>query len=57
VTEFNQASAEPYQLSISIGMSRHEDGLRIRLDELVSEADNAMYKEKHSKRSALLRQS
>ncbi len=57
VTEFNQASPEPYQLSVSIGMSRHEDGLRIRLDELVSEADNAMYEEKHSKRSALLRQS
>ena len=57
VIEFNQTSSEPYQLSVSIGMSRHEDGLRIRLDELVSEADNAMYAEKHSKRSAMLRQS
>lgn len=55
VTEFNQTSSEPYQLSVSIGMARHEDDLRIRLDELVSEADSAMYKEKHAKRSAVLR--
>ncbi len=57
VVEFNQASPEPYQLSVSIGMARHEDDMRIRLDDLVAEADNAMYKEKHGKRSAALRES
>jgi two-component system cell cycle response regulator len=57
VAEFNHTSREPYQLSVSIGIARHEDGLRICLDELIAEADNAMYKEKHSKRSAVLRQS
>ena len=55
VMEFNQTSAEPYQLSVSIGMARHEDDLRIRLDELVTEADSAMYREKHAKHSAVLR--
>ena len=55
MTEFNQTSPEPYQLSVSIGMARHEDDMRVRLDDLVAEADNAMYKEKHGKRSAALR--
>ena len=57
VVEFNQASPEPYQLSVSIGMARHEDDMRIRLDDLVAEADNAMYQEKHGKRSAALTES
>ena len=55
--EFNQTSPEPYEISVSIGMARHEDGMHIRLDELVTEADNAMYCEKHSKRTAALRES
>jgi len=55
VTEFNQTSPEPYQLSVSIGMARHEEDMHIRLDDLITEADNAMYKEKHVKRSAALR--
>ena len=55
VTEFNQTSPEPDQLSISIGMARHESDMRIRLDELVAQADNAMYQEKHAKRSAAAR--
>ncbi len=57
VVEFNQTSPEPYEISVSIGMARHEDGMHICLDELVTEADNAMYREKHSKRSAELRES
>jgi two-component system cell cycle response regulator len=57
VVEFNQTSQEPYQISVSIGMARHEDDMHIRLDALVTEADNAMYREKHSKRSAALRES
>ena len=51
VVEFNHSGREPYQLSVSIGMARHENDMRIRLDELVAEADNAMYHEKHGKRS------
>jgi diguanylate cyclase (GGDEF)-like protein len=57
VVEFNQTSPEPYEISVSIGMARHEDGMHICLDELVTEADNAMYREKHSKRTAALRES
>jgi two-component system cell cycle response regulator len=52
--EFNQTSHEPYQLSMSIGMARHDGDMRIRLEDLVSEADNAMYQEKRSKRKAVL---
>ncbi len=52
--EFNLASREPYQLSVSIGMARHDGSMRIRLEDLVSEADNAMYEEKRSKRKAVL---
>ena len=55
VTEFNETSPEPYQLSVSIGMARHEGDRRVRLEDLVTEADNAMYKEKHGKRTAALR--
>jgi diguanylate cyclase (GGDEF)-like protein len=55
VEEFNRTSPEPYQLSISVGMARQEDDPRIRLDDLVAEADSAMYREKHGKRAAALR--
>jgi diguanylate cyclase (GGDEF)-like protein len=48
--EFNQASREAYQLSVSIGMSRHDGDMRLRLEDLLSEADNAMYEEKRTKR-------
>ena len=55
ITEFNETSSEPYQLSVSIGMARHEGDMRVRLEDLVEEADSVMYKEKHGKRSAVLR--
>ena len=55
VDEFNRTSPEPYQLSVSIGMARQEDDPRIRLEDLVEEADSAMYREKHGKRAAALR--
>jgi two-component system cell cycle response regulator len=55
IDDFNESSPEPYQLSISIGMSHHDDDLRVRLDDMVDEADNAMYREKHGKRAAALR--
>jgi two-component system cell cycle response regulator len=56
VVEFNRSSPEPYQLSVSIGMAHHDDDLRVRLEDMVAEADSAMYREKHGKRAAALRE-
>ncbi|NJD18116.1 MAG: GGDEF domain-containing response regulator [Gemmatimonadetes bacterium] len=53
--EFNQSSKEPYQLSVSLGMARHDGDMRLRLEDLLSEADNAMYEEKRSKRRTVSR--
>lgn len=55
VKEFNEASPDPYQLAVSIGMARQEDEPGVRLEDLVAEADSAMYREKHEKRAAALR--
>ena len=55
VDDFNDSSPEPYQLSVSIGMAHHDDDPRVRLDDMVAEADAAMYREKHSKRASSLR--
>ena len=57
VVDFNESSAEPFQLSISIGMARQDqdDDPRARLDEMVTEADAAMYREKHSKQSSAMK--
>ncbi|MDZ7779566.1 MAG: diguanylate cyclase response regulator [Gemmatimonadota bacterium] len=55
VAEFNQTSPDPYQLAVSIGMARQEDEPGVRLEDLVAEADSAMYREKHEKRAAALR--
>lgn len=55
VQDFNESSAEPYQLSVSIGMAHHDDDPRVRLEDMVAEADAAMYREKHSKRASALR--
>jgi diguanylate cyclase (GGDEF)-like protein len=56
VIDFNRTSPEPYQLSVSIGMAHHDDDLRVRLEDMVAEADSAMYREKHGKRAAALRE-
>ncbi len=56
IVDFNETSPEPYQLSVSIGMAHHDDDLRVRLEDLVAEADSAMYREKHGKRAAALRE-
>ena len=53
VAEFNRTSREAYQLSVSIGMARHDGDMRMRLEDLLAEADNAMYEEKRGKRRAL----
>lgn len=50
VDDFNQASREPYKLSLSIGMVRHDGEGRVRLDDMLSRADAAMYQEKRSQR-------
>lgn len=55
VLDFNESSPEPYQLSVSIGMAHHDDNPRIRLQDMVAEADAAMYREKHGKRPSALR--
>lgn len=55
VKEFNEASPDPYQLAVSIGTARQEDEPGVRLEDLVAEADSAMYREKHRKRAAALR--
>jgi len=56
IVDFNRTSPEPYQLSVSIGMAHHDDDLRVRLEDMVAEADSAMYREKHGKRAAALRE-
>lgn len=56
VVDFNRSSPEPYQLSVSIGMAHRDDDMRVRLDDMVAEADSAMYREKHGKRAAALRE-
>ena len=55
-SEFNRSSRESYQLSVSIGVSRHEGEIRVRLDDLLAEADAAMYAEKRAKRRVVQRQ-
>ena len=55
VLDFNESSAEPYQLSVSIGMAHHDDDPSVRLDDMVAKADSEMYREKHGKRAAALR--
>jgi diguanylate cyclase (GGDEF)-like protein len=55
VVDFNESSPEPYQLSVSIGMAHHDDNPRVRLADLVAEADAAMYKEKHGKRTSTMK--
>ena len=55
VEAFNRSGPDPFRLSVSIGMTRHEGDMRVRLEELVAEADNAMYEEKRGKRRPALR--
>lgn len=55
VRDFNETSPEPFQLSISIGMARHDDDPRVRLEDMVAAADAAMYREKHAKRPSSVR--
>ena len=53
IDEFNQSSREPYQLALSIGMVHHDGDDRVRLEDLITQADAAMYEHKRSKRKAV----
>ena len=55
VVDFNESTPEPFQLSVSIGMSHHDDDPRVRLHDMVAEADSAMYEEKNKKQASTLR--
>ena len=56
IVDFNETSPEPFELSISIGMAHHDDDPRVRLEDMVTEADAAMYREKHGKRPSTVRE-
>ncbi len=47
--ELNTTGTDPFELSLSVGLARYEDGVRMRLDDLLARADQAMYEEKHRK--------
>jgi diguanylate cyclase (GGDEF)-like protein len=49
IVDFNDTSPEPFQLAVSIGMARHDDDPKVRLADMVADADAAMYREKHAK--------
>lgn len=49
IDEFNQSDAEPYQLSVSLGVARFSAEARTKLAELLTAADSAMYGDKRSK--------
>jgi len=52
--EFNEGSREPYRLSVSIGMSRQDGDIMARLEDLLADADRAMYQEKRSKQKVVM---
>ncbi len=53
VREFNETSRDPFQLSVSVGVSRSDGETRIRLDDLLADADRSMYEEKRGKRKVV----
>ena len=55
IDDFNQAHREPYQPAVSIGMARHDGEDRVRLEDLLTQADAAMYEQKRGKRKMVLR--
>jgi diguanylate cyclase (GGDEF)-like protein len=50
VSDSNETSKEPYQLSISVGMARYEGDGRATLEGLLDQAEKAMQEEKAEKR-------
>lgn len=55
IDESNQSHPDSYQLAVSIGMARHDGQERVRLEDLLTQADAAMYEEKRGKRRMALR--
>jgi diguanylate cyclase (GGDEF)-like protein len=49
IAELNEANTEPYHLSISLGLARYTGEGRVRLDELLEEAREALAEEKAEK--------
>ena len=53
LAELNETTKERFQLSLSIGLARHEGDDTIALDDLLRQADAARHEEKNGKRRAL----
>lgn len=47
---YNESTLDPYRLVVSVGAARTDGGVYVPLDELVSDADVAMYEEKRRKK-------
>ncbi len=55
LTRVNETTRERFQLSVSIGLARYNGGDTLSLDELLRQANEAMYKEKLNKRRKVAR--
>ena len=55
VAAFNHGNRESFQLSLSCGMARDDGMTRIPLEDLLAQADAAMYEEKRNKRPVVSR--
>ena len=55
LTRLNETTRERFQLSVSIGLARHEGDGAMDLDELLRQADAAMYEEKRNKGKTVVR--
>jgi diguanylate cyclase (GGDEF)-like protein len=53
VEEVNQEDGEPFDLSVSVGAARFPGDDATRLEDLIAEVDEAMYKEKWAKKRAV----
>lgn len=55
IQAFNESSPDPFRLSVSIGTARFDGsgGGDLRLDDLLAQADAAMYREKRAKNEAV----
>jgi GGDEF domain-containing protein len=51
VARFNATSPRPYQLSMSIGSATSTPVERLSLEEMMREADTAMYEDKRARRA------
>ena len=55
IEQVNESGREPFHLSISVGVARFAIEGRMKLTELLAQADQAMYLEKRAKRAAASR--